>query len=195
MFSRRRPYLGHHQTSTDTTKKAPPMQSFILRHKPQITIISGTLIAAGRSRFALYRSRPTPRRSSSHRLSACCRSSSRRCRRCASGSYHDVLVSIAVFGASSSALGRISHCHIPVPRRRQISDTLNQTRRQSTPSPIWRPSAAVRRADGTFETVPVDDACRRHCGLRPVIAFRRWNRDVGHWARQRVRYYRRTYPG
>ena len=31
------------------------MQSFILRHKPQITIISGTLIAAGLvARFALY---------------------------------------------------------------------------------------------------------------------------------------------
>lgn len=138
------------------------MQSFILRHKPQITIISGTLIAAGLvARFALY-SQPAY-------ASAFIAASiigvlpiliqAVQALRVRVMSI-DVLVSIAVFGAfligswDESAI--VTFLFLVGGQIERY--TLNQTRSAINALTDMAPqSAAVRRADGTFETVPVDD--------------------------------------
>lgn len=138
------------------------MQSFILRHKPQLTIIGGALIAAGLvARFALH-SQPAY-------VAAFIAASvigvlpiliqavqALRVRVISI----DVLVSIAVFGAfligswDESAI--VTFLFLVGGQIERY--TLNQTRSAIGALTDMAPqSAAVRRADGTFETVPVDD--------------------------------------
>ncbi len=138
------------------------MQSFILRHKPQLTIISGALIAAGLvARFALH--------SQSAYAAAFIAASvigvlpiliqAVQALRVRVMSI-DVLVSIAVFGAfligswDESAI--VTFLFLVGGQIERY--TLNQTRSAIGALTDMAPqSAAVRRADGTFETVPVDD--------------------------------------
>ena len=138
------------------------MQSFILRHKPQLTIISGALIAAGLvARFALH--------SQSAYAAAFIAASiigvlpiliqAVQALRVRVMSI-DVLVSIAVFGAfligswDESAI--VTFLFLVGGQIERY--TLNQTRSAINALTDMAPqSAAVRRADGTFETVPVDD--------------------------------------
>lgn len=138
------------------------MQSFILRHKPQLTIIGGALIAAGLvARFALH-SQPV--------YAAAFIAASVvgvlpiliqavQALRVQVISI-DVLVSIAVFGAfligswDESAI--VTFLFLVGGQIERY--TLNQTRSAIGALADMAPqSAAVRRADGTFETVPVDD--------------------------------------
>lgn len=138
------------------------MQSFILRHKPQITIISGTLIAAGLvARFALY---SQPAYAAAFIIASIIgvlpiliqAVQALRVRVMSI----DVLVSIAVFGAfligswdESAIVAFLFLVGGQIERY-----TLNQTRSAINALTDMAPqSAAVRRADGTFETVPVDD--------------------------------------
>lgn len=138
------------------------MQSFILRHKPQITIISGALIAAGLvARFALY-SQPAYAAafiiaSIIGVLPILIQAVQALCVRVMS---IDVLVSIAVFGAfligswDESAI--VTFLFLVGGQIERY--TLNQTRSAINALTDMAPqSAAVRRADGAFETVPVDD--------------------------------------
>ena len=138
------------------------MQSFILCHKPQLTIISGALIAAGLvARFALH--------SQSAYAAAFIAASvvgvlpiliqAVQALRVRVMSI-DVLVSIAVFGAfligswDESAI--VTFLFLVGGQIERY--TLNQTRSAIGALTDMAPqSAAVRRADGTFETVPVDD--------------------------------------
>ncbi len=138
------------------------MQSFILRHKPQLTIISGALIAAGLvARFALH--------SQSAYAAAFIAASvigvlpiliqAVQALRVRVMSI-DVLVSIAVFGAfligswDESAI--VTFLFLVGGQIERY--TLNQTRSAiGALTDMALQSAAVRRADGTFETVPVDD--------------------------------------
>ena len=138
------------------------MQSFILRHKPQITIISGTLIAAGLvARFALY---SQPAYAAAFIIASIIgvlpiliqAVQALRVRVMSI----DVLVSIAVFGAfligswDESAI--VTFLFLVGGQIERY--TLNQTRSAINALTDMAPqSAAVRRADGTFETVPVDD--------------------------------------
>ncbi|KFJ00869.1 cadmium-translocating P-type ATPase [Bifidobacterium porcinum] len=138
------------------------MQSFILRHKPQITIISGTLIAAGLvTRFALY---SQPAYAAAFVIASIIgvlpiliqAVQALRVRVMSI----DVLVSIAVFGAfligswDESAI--VTFLFLVGGQIERY--TLNQTRSAINALTDMAPqSAAVRRADGTFETVPVDD--------------------------------------
>ncbi len=138
------------------------MQSFILCHKPQLTIISGALIAAGLvARFALH--------SQSAYAAAFIAASvvgvlpiliqAVQALRVRVMSI-DVLVIIAVFGAfligswDESAI--VTFLFLVGGQIERY--TLNQTRSAIGALTDMAPqSAAVRRADGTFETVPVDD--------------------------------------
>ena len=138
------------------------MQSFILRHKPQITIISGTLIAAGLvARFALY---SQPAYAAAFIIASIIgvlpiliqAVQALRVRVMSI----DVLVSIAVFGAfligswDESAI--VTFLFLVGGQIERY--TLNQTRSAINALTDMAPqSAAVRQADGTFETVPVDD--------------------------------------
>ena len=138
------------------------MQSFILRHKPQITIISGTLIAAGLvARFALY---SQPAYAAAFIIASIIgvlpiliqAVQALRVRVMSI----DVLVSIAVFGAfligswDESAI--VTFLFLVGGQIERY--TLNQTRSAISALTDMAPqSAAVCRADGTFETVPVDD--------------------------------------
>ena len=133
------------------------MQSFILRHKPQLTIISGALIAAGLvARFALH-SQPAYAAafiaaSIIGVLPILIQAVQALRVRVMS---IDVLVSIAVFGAF--LIGSWDESAI-VTFLFLERYTLNQTRSAINALTDMAPqSAAVRRADGTFETVPVDD--------------------------------------
>ena len=138
------------------------MQSFILRHKSQITIISGTLISAGLvARFAFH-SQPA------YAVAFIAASiigvlpiliQAVQALRVRVMSI-DVLVSIAVFGAfligswDESAI--VTFLFLVGGQIERY--TLNQTRSAINALTDMAPqSAAVRRADGTFETVPVDD--------------------------------------
>ena len=138
------------------------MQSFILRHKPQLTIISGALIAAGLvARFALH-SQPAYAAafiaaSIIGVLPILVQAVQALRVRVMS---IDVLVSIAVFGAfligswDESAI--VTFLFLVGGQIERY--TLNQTRSAINALTDMAPqSAAVRRADGTFETVPVDD--------------------------------------
>lgn len=138
------------------------MQSFILRHKPQLTIISGALIAAGlAARFALH-SQPAYAAafiaaSIIGVLPILVQAVQALRVRVMS---IDVLVSIAVFGAfligswDESAI--VTFLFLVGGQIERY--TLNQTRSAINALTDMAPqSAAVRRADGTFETVPVDD--------------------------------------
>ncbi|PKU88303.1 HAD family hydrolase [Bifidobacterium thermophilum] len=138
------------------------MQSFILRHKPQLTIISGALIAAGLvARFALH-SQPAYATafiaaSVVGALPILIQAVQALRVRVLS---IDVLVSIAVFGAfligswDESAI--VTFLFLVGGQIERY--TLNQTRSAIGALTDMAPqSAAVRRADGTFETVPVDD--------------------------------------
>lgn len=138
------------------------MQSFILRHKPQLTIISGALIAAGLvARFALH-SQPAYAAafiaaSVVGVLPILIQAVQALRVRVMS---IDVLVSIAVFGAfligswDESAI--VTFLFLVGGQIERY--TLNQTRSAIGALTDMAPqSAAVRRADGTFETVPVDD--------------------------------------
>ncbi len=138
------------------------MQSFILRHKPQLTIISGALIAAGLvARFALH-SQPAYAAafiaaSIIGVLPILIQAVQALRVRVMS---IDVLVSIAVFGAfligswDESAI--VTFLFLVGGQIERY--TLNQTRSAISALTDMAPqSAAVRRADGTFETVPVDD--------------------------------------
>ena len=138
------------------------MQSFILRHKPQLTIISGALIAAGLvARFALH-SQPAYAAafiaaSIIGVLPILIQAVQALRVRVMS---IDVLVSIAVFGAfligswDESAI--VTFLFLVGGQIERY--TLNQTRSAIGALTDMAPqSAAVRRADGTFETVPVDD--------------------------------------
>lgn len=138
------------------------MQSFILRHKPQLTIISGALIAAGLvARFALH-SQPAYAAafiaaSVVGVLPILIQAVQALRVRVLS---IDVLVSIAVFGAfligswDESAI--VTFLFLVGGQIERY--TLNQTRSAIGALTDMAPqSAAVRRADGTFETVPVDD--------------------------------------
>ncbi len=138
------------------------MQSFILRHKPQLTIIGGALIAAGLvARFALH-SQPAYATafiaaSVIGVLPILIQAVQALRVRVLS---IDVLVSIAVFGAfligswDESAI--VTFLFLVGGQIERY--TLNQTRSAIGALTDMAPqSAAVRRADGTFETVPVDD--------------------------------------
>lgn len=138
------------------------MQSFILRHKPQLTIISGALIAAGLvARFALH-SQPAYAAafiaaSVVGVLPILIQAVQALRVRVLS---IDVLVSIAVFGAfligswDESAI--VTFLFLVGGQIERY--TLNQTHSAIGALTDMAPqSAAVRRADGTFETVPVDD--------------------------------------
>lgn len=138
------------------------MQSFILRHKPQLTIIGGALIAAGLvARFALH-SQPAYAAafiaaSVIGVLPILIQAVQALRVRVIS---IDVLVSIAVFGAfligswDESAI--VTFLFLVGGQIERY--TLNQTRSAIGALADMAPqSAAVRRADGTFETVPVDD--------------------------------------
>ena len=138
------------------------MQSFILRHKPQLTIISGVLIAAGLvARFAFH-SQPAYAAafiaaSVVGVLPILIQAVQALRVRVMS---IDVLVSIAVFGAfligswDESAI--VTFLFLVGGQIERY--TLNQTRSAINALTDMAPqSAAVRRADGTFETVPVDD--------------------------------------
>lgn len=138
------------------------MQSFILRHKPQLTIISGALIIAGLlARFALH-SQPAYAAafiaaSVVGVLPILIQAVQALRVRVMS---IDVLVSIAVFGAfligswDESAI--VTFLFLVGGQIERY--TLNQTRSAIGALTDMAPqSAAVRRADGTFETVPVDD--------------------------------------
>ena len=138
------------------------MQSFILRHKPQLTIISGALIAAGLvARFVLH-SQPAYAAafiaaSIIGVLPILIQAVQALRVRVMS---IDVLVSIAVFGAfligswDESAI--VTFLFLVGGQIERY--TLNQTRSAIGALTDMAPqSAAVRRADGTFETVPVDD--------------------------------------
>ncbi|MFR0557375.1 heavy metal translocating P-type ATPase [Pseudoscardovia radai] len=138
------------------------MQSFILRHKPQLTIIGGALIAAGLvARFALH-SQPAYAAafiaaSVIGVLPILIQAVQALRVRVIS---IDVLVSIAVFGAfligswdESAIVTFLFLIGGQIERH-----TLNQTRSAIGALTDMAPqSAVVRRADGTFETVPVDD--------------------------------------
>ncbi|MFR0556445.1 heavy metal translocating P-type ATPase [Pseudoscardovia radai] len=138
------------------------MQSFILRHKPQLTIIGGVLIAAGLvARFALH-SQPAYAAafiaaSVIGVLPILIQAVQALRVRVMS---IDVLVSIAVFGAfligswdESAIVTFLFLVGGQIERH-----TLNQTRSAIGALTDMAPqSAVVRRADGTFETVPVDD--------------------------------------
>ncbi|OZG52591.1 haloacid dehalogenase [Pseudoscardovia radai] len=138
------------------------MQSFILRHKPQLTIIGGALIAAGLvARFALH-SQPAYAAASIAAsvigvLPILIQAVQALRVRVIS---IDVLVSIAVFGAfligswDESAI--VTFLFLVGGQIERY--TLNQTRSAIGALADMAPqSAAVRRTDGTFETVPVDD--------------------------------------
>lgn len=138
------------------------MQSFILRHKPQLTIIGGALIAAGLvARFALH-SQPAYAAafiaaSVIGVLPILIQAVQALRVRVIS---IDVLVSIAVFGAfligswDESAI--VTFLFLVGGQIERY--TLNQTRSAIGALADMAPqSAAVRRADGTFETVSVDD--------------------------------------
>lgn len=138
------------------------MQSFILRHKPQLTIISGALIAAGLvARFVLH-SQPAYAAafiaaSIIGVLPILIQAVQALRVRVMS---IDVLVSIAVFGAfligswDESAI--VTFLFLVGGQIERY--TLNQTRSAINALTDMAPqSAAVRQADGTFETVPVDD--------------------------------------
>ena len=138
------------------------MQSFILRHKPQLTIISGVLIAAGLvTRFAFH---SQPAYAAAFIIASIIgvlpiliqAVQALRVRVMSI----DVLVSIAVFGAfligswDESAI--VTFLFLVGGQIERY--TLNQTRSAISALTDMAPqSAAVRRADGTFETVPVDD--------------------------------------
>ena len=138
------------------------MQSFILRHKPQLTIISGVLIAAGLvARFAFH---SQPAYAAAFIIASIIgvlpiliqAVQALRVRVMSI----DVLVSIAVFGAfligswDESAI--VTFLFLVGGQIERY--TLNQTRSAISALTDMAPqSAAVRRADGTFETVPVDD--------------------------------------
>lgn len=138
------------------------MQSFILRHKPQLTIISGVLIAAGLvARFAFH---SQPAYAAAFIIASIIgvlpiliqAVQALRVRVMSI----DVLVSIAVFGAfligswDESAI--VTFLFLVGGQIERY--TLNQTRSAINALTDMAPqSAAVRRADGTFETVPVDD--------------------------------------
>lgn len=138
------------------------MQSFILRHKTQLTIIGGALIAAGLvARFALH-SQPAYAAafiaaSVIGVLPILIQAVQALRVRVIS---IDVLVSIAVFGAfligswdESAIVTFLFLVGGQIERH-----TLNQTRSAIGALTDMAPqSAVVRRADGTFETVPVDD--------------------------------------
>lgn len=138
------------------------MQSFILRHKPQLTIIGGALIAAGLvARFALH-SQPAYAAafiaaSVIGVLPILIQAVQALRVRVIS---IDVLVSIAVFGAfligswDESAI--VTFLFLVGGQIERY--TLNQTRSAIGALTDMAPqSAAVRRTDGTFETVPVND--------------------------------------
>lgn len=138
------------------------MQSFILRHKPQLTIISGVLIAAGLvARFAFH---SQPAYAAAFIIASIIgvlpiliqAVQALRVRVMSI----DVLVSIAVFGAfligswDESAI--VTFLFLVGGQIERY--TLNQTRSAISALTDMAPqSAAVCRADGTFETVPVDD--------------------------------------
>ncbi|MCI5860805.1 heavy metal translocating P-type ATPase [Bifidobacterium boum] len=138
------------------------MQTFVLRHKPQITVISGVLIVIGLvARFAFH-SQPVYAAafiaaSIIGVLPILVQAVQALRVRVMS---IDVLVSIAVFGAFliGSWDESVIVTFLFLVGGQIERYTLNQTRSAINALTDMAPqSAAVRRADGTFETVPVDD--------------------------------------